>query len=59
MDTPLDGDVTTAEEFETALDEIVRAATDSGVELEGGWTCNGHDGTVWDVVITEVNPGND
>ncbi|HKL27764.1 MAG TPA: hypothetical protein VJ898_00730 [Natrialbaceae archaeon] len=59
MEHPLDGDITTDAEFEAALNEIVEAAEANGVSVEGGWTCNGNDGIVWDVVITAVVPADD
>jgi hypothetical protein len=59
MARSLDDDITTDAEFEAALSEIVHAAEANGVTIEGGWTCNGSDGTIWDVVITEVVPADD
>jgi hypothetical protein len=59
IQNPHDGAITTEAEFEAALTEIVAAAEDNGVAIEGGWTCNGRDGTLWDVVVTEVSPPDD
>lgn len=59
MEYPLDDGITTDAEFEAALSELVDAAEDNGVLVEGAWTCNGSDGTIWDVVVTEVVPADD
>ncbi|MFT4889648.1 MAG: hypothetical protein ACI9YT_000558 [Halobacteriales archaeon] len=53
------GDITTEAEFEAALSELVDVAEDNGVSVEGGWTSNGSDGILWDIVITEVVPADD
>lgn len=47
--------ITTAEEFNETLNELMRAAYDNEVDVEGGWECCGSDGDPdWDVVILEI-----
>lgn len=49
------GAVTTDEEFDAALNALVREAYANGVDVEGGWECWTDDGEPdWDVVILEV-----
>jgi hypothetical protein len=59
MDNPLAGDITTEEEFEAALSELVAVAQNDGVPVQGGWTCEGRNGDLWDVVISQVVPADD
>jgi hypothetical protein len=52
-------DVSTAEEFNDALAELLVAGVDAGVDVGGGWTCrNGDDHDDWEVVVTLLSdPG--
>lgn len=59
MTTDFTDTVTTADDFEDALEALLTAADTNDVPVEGGWSPNGHDGTTWDVVITEVAPADD
>lgn len=47
--------ITTAEEFNESLNELVQSAYDNSVDIEGGWECrNPSENSDWDVVILEV-----
>lgn len=47
--------ITSAEELNSELRELLRRAHESGVNVEGGWDCrNGTGYPDWDVVVTEV-----
>lgn len=50
-----DQPITTADEFNEALNDLMRTAYDNGVDIEGGWECLGSDEDAdWDVVILEI-----
>lgn len=53
QDTRAD-DVTTAEEFETALGDLLRAAADSGIDPRGSWVYRG-DADDWEVMVYELD----
>jgi len=59
MDTPFTDAITTAEEFEATLQNLLAAADANDIRVEGGWECNGTDGSLWDVVITRVDVASD
>ncbi|HKL28146.1 MAG TPA: hypothetical protein VJ898_02645 [Natrialbaceae archaeon] len=56
MDTSFTDTITTDDAFEATLEDLLAAAETNDVRIEGGWECNGHDDTSWDVVITRVVP---
>lgn len=51
----IDGEITTNDEFEAVLGQLLAAANANGVEPEGGWEyrSNGADPD-WEVVIVEL-----
>lgn len=51
--------VTTAEDFEETLEDLLAAAVENDVPIEGGWSTDRVDDATWDVVITEVAPADD
>lgn len=59
MDTPFTDTITTADEFEATLQNLLMAAATNDIPVEGGWECNGTDGNLWDVVITRVEVASD
>lgn len=59
MTTDFTDTVTTADDFEDALEALLAAADENDVPVEGGWSPDGLDGTTWDVVITEVASADD
>ena len=56
MDTSFTDTITTDDAFEATLEDLLAAAETNEVRIEGGWECKGHDGGIWDVVITQVVP---
>lgn len=47
--------ITTADELQSELGALLRAAHAAGVDVEGGYDCrNGDDNPDWDVLVTEV-----
>jgi|AntDeeMetagen134_2_1112570.scaffolds.fasta_scaffold40606_1 hypothetical protein len=53
--TTNESEITSADELESELDSVLRAAHDAGVDVEGGWDCrNGDDLPDCDVVVTKV-----
>lgn len=59
MDTHFTDAIKTDEKFEDTLKDLLTAAKDNNVRIEGGWECNGTDGDNWDVVITRLESGSD
>lgn len=59
MDTHFTEAITTDEKFEATLKELLRAAKNNDVRIEGGWECNGTDDNRWDVVITRLDSASD
>ncbi|MFQ3295378.1 MAG: hypothetical protein ACI9PP_000054 [Halobacteriales archaeon] len=59
MDTLFTDAIKTDEKFEATLKDLLTAAKDNNVRIEGGWECNGTDGNSWDVVITRLDSGSD
>lgn len=59
MTTDYTDTVTTADDFEEVLEDLLAAADTNDVPIEGGWSPNGLDGTTWDVVITKVESTDD
>lgn len=50
-----DNTITTAEEFNTALIELVHRAHKQGINIEGGWECQTPvESPNWDIVILEL-----
>jgi hypothetical protein len=48
-------DVTTADEFRTALTALLRAAHENDVPVSGGWECRNGDGAPdWEAVVTPL-----
>lgn len=53
-------DVTTGEEFRERLSELLSAAVENGVSIEGGWTCETNPGgEEWDVVVASLDSERD
>ena len=47
--------VTDEPPFRTALTQLLQTARENGIDVEGGWDIDGHDGHPdWDVVVTVV-----
>lgn len=50
-----DETITTADEFNESLNDLMRTACENGVDVEGGWECRNRTGNPdWDVVILEM-----
>ena len=50
-----DNTITTAEEFNAALIELVHRAHTQGINIEGGWECQTPiESPNWDIVILEL-----
>ena len=50
-----DETITTADEFNESLTDLMRTAYENGVDVEGGWECrNRTENPDWDVVILEI-----
>jgi hypothetical protein len=50
-----DTTITTAEEFNASLTELVYQAYTQGIDIEGGWECQTPvDDPNWDIVILEL-----
>lgn len=52
-DAPAEDEVTTASEFEAAIESLVDDAVRNGVDLRGSWVCGTDDGE-WEVMICEL-----
>jgi len=54
-DHPFDGDVTTEEEFDAALEQLLSAARENGVDPQGSWVYrNGRNAPDWEVMVVEL-----
>jgi hypothetical protein len=57
---PSDIEITSAEAFEAALGELLRAALDNGVDPEGAWEYRTNDnGTDWEVMVLKLQNNDD
>ncbi|GGL69459.1 hypothetical protein [Halocalculus aciditolerans] len=54
MTTQFD-DVATRDEFRRRLSELISAASENDVRVEGGWTCESIAGNQWDVVVAGLD----
>lgn len=56
-DLPHDGDISSREDFETALRGLVASALENDVDPRGAWEyrTNGEDGD-WEVMVVELEP---
>lgn len=47
--------ISTTEEFNAALVDLLAAGVDAGVDVNGGWTCRNNSGQDdYEVVVTEL-----
>jgi len=53
------GGPATAAGLRAELTAVLRRARDSGVDVRGGWECDGGGAAGWDVVVTELRTGSD
>ena len=59
-DSPLDGEITTAGEFDAALEALLSAAARNDVDPRGSWEYrNGDDAEDWEVLIVELEKWED
>ncbi|MFW5928993.1 MAG: hypothetical protein ACOCT0_01045 [Halobacteriota archaeon] len=51
----IDGDITSEDEFDSALQELLLIANDNGIDPRGSWEVR-FDGAVpdWEIVVTEL-----
>ncbi|SEW12984.1 hypothetical protein [Halobacterium jilantaiense] len=54
-----DGGPATAAELRAELTAVLRRASDSGVDVRGGWECDDGGSVAWDVVVTELRTDDD
>lgn len=54
-DSPIDGAITTDDEFEAVLGELLSAAARNGIDIEGSWEYRSDDtGADWEVMVIEL-----
>ena len=54
-DIPVDGDITTKAEFETALENLLGSATNNDIDPRGSWVYRDGDGVHdWEVMVIEL-----
>jgi hypothetical protein len=57
---PTDDDIDSPAAFEAALTELVAAAHEAGVDVEGAWECRPTDGTRnWEANVVELAADDD
>jgi hypothetical protein len=59
-DSPSDTEITSSEDFEAALGDLLRAALNNGVDPEGAWEYRtNNNGTDWEVMVLELQNHDD
>lgn len=54
-DSPFDGTISAADDFETALGQLLTAASENGIDPEGSWEYRSENpGTDWEILVIEL-----